>query len=255
MNIKKLAPLAAVAIALAASISFAPAAQAANPAEVVFSPSISVAEDGSYTYVPGEFSGDVSTLAVAWYSCPTAQLGAIGDATELAQQLTDAGCSQVSTDSTVPADTFDNITSFPVIIEIANETTAAYMGNSFIMYDKGVGPIAYSFSGASLARTIYFAGNSATLNSASRAALYALLSKVGSTSTAVVTINAYAAKGGSAAKNAAIARGRARQIMFFFKKNGIYGPFKIKLHTSTVSGVAGRKATVKLQVIDPMMPQ
>lgn len=256
MNIKKFAPLAVASIALAATLSFASASNAAAPAEVVSSPAFTVADDGSYNYVPGEWSGDVSTLSVAWYSCPTAQLGAIGDAAELAQQLTDAGCAQVSTEKVVPADTFDNVYSFPVIIEIANETTAAYMGNSYIMYDKGVGPIAYNYRGQSaLTRTLFFGGNSATLNAASRSALYGLLGKVGSTANASVTINAYSAKGGSASKNASIARGRARQIMFFLKKYGITGPFKIKLHTSSVAGAAGRKATVKLEIIEAIAPQ
>ena len=256
MNIKKFAPLAVASIALAATFSFAPAANADTPAESVYAPSFSVADDGSYNYVPGEWTGDVTTLTVAWYSCPVAQLGAIGDAAELAQQLADAGCTQVSTDKSVPAETFDNVNSFPVIVEIANETAAAFMGNSFIMYDKGVGPIAYNYRGQGAnTRTLFFGGNSATLNAKSRSALYALLAKVGSTASAAVTIDAYAAKGGSAAKNASIARGRARQIMFFLKKYGVTGPFKIKLRTSTLTGAAGRKATVKLDIIEAIAPQ
>jgi hypothetical protein len=250
MKINKILPAVVASIFLASTFSFTQSAQAADPVEVVGSPSISVADDGSFNYVPGEWSGPVSTLTVAWFSCPSAQLGAIGALVDLTQQLTDAGCTQVSTDKTLPDSTFDNVSTFPVVLEVADGSAAAFMGNSFIMYEKGVGPIAYSaLGGAPLAKTVYFGGNSATLSAKSRSALHGLLRNLGNTSGTRVTINAYASKGGSASKNAAIALGRARQIMFFLKKKGVSGSFKIKLHTTAVSGAAGRKASVSFKFL------
>ena len=258
MKTNKFVSLTIASLVAFTSFSFASTAQAADPAVVVTSPSFSVADDGTYTYVPGEWSGEVTTLTVSWYSCPTAQLGAIGDATELAAQLTDSGCTFVSHDTTLAADTFDNLTTFPVVMETANDTSAAFMGNNFVMYDKSVGPIAYSAAPQAavvVARTLYFSGNSATLNAKSRAALNALLAKVGKSSKVVVLINGYAAKGGSAAKNHSIARGRARQVMFFFKRHAIAATYKIRLHTSKVSGAAGRKATVQLSITSAASPE
>ena len=251
MNItKKLASVAVAGLALAATIAFAPAANAATPAEVVSSPMVGVADDGSFYYIPGEWSGDVTTLTVGWYSCPSAQLGAIGATADLLQQLTDAGCTFVSNDKTLSANTFDNVNSFAVIIETADDTTSAFMGNNLIMYDKNLGPIAYSAGVGALTqvRSLYFAGNSATLNAAARASLYTLISKIGMNNDVTITIDAYAAKGGSSTKNLALAAARARQIKFFFKHYGITSSFKIRTHIAKHSGAAGRKATVKVAI-------
>lgn len=250
MTLKKIVPAIIASIFLAASLSFAESAQAADPATVISSPSISVGEDGGFNYVPGEWSGEVTSLTIAWFSCPSAQVGAIGAVADLTQQLTDAGCAQVSTDKSLPASTFDNLTTFPVVLEVANGDSAAFMGNSFIMYERGGVPLAYSsFGQRPLLSTVHFGGNSATLTAKSRSELRGVLRNLGTTSGARVIINAFAAKGGSASKNGAIARGRARQIMFFLKKNGVSGSFKIKLHTSTVSGSAGRKALVQFKLL------
>ena len=258
MKTNKFAALVIASIVSVASLSFAATAQAADAPVAINSPSFSIADDGTYNYVPGEWSGDVTSLTMAWYSCPSAQLGAIGDATELTTQLTDAGCTFVSSEHTLAADTFDNVSTFPVVIEIANETSAAFMGNNFVMYDKSLGPIAYSAAPQAAVvatRTLHFSGNSAYLNAESRSALKALLAKVTKTSKVTITIDAYAAKGGSAAKNHAIARGRARQVMFFFKGHAITATFKINLHISKLTGVAGRKATVKLAIGSGSSPE
>ena len=250
MNLKKIVPAVIASIFLAGSLSFADSARAADPATVVNSPSISVGEDGSFNYVPGEWSGEVSTLTIAWFSCPSAQLGAIGPVADLTQQLTDEGCEQVSTDKSLPESTFDNLTTFPVVLEVANGDSAAFMGNNFIMYERGGVPLAYNSLGQRpLLSTLHFGGNSSTLTAKSRSDLRGVLRNLGHKPAARVTIDAYAAKGGSASKNAAIARGRARQIMFFLKKKGVSGSFKIKLHTSAVSGSAGRKALVQFKIL------
>jgi len=252
-NTKKFASTLVAGLTVAATLAFAPAANAATPAEVVLSPSISVADDGSFNYVPGEWTGDYTTLTVGWYSCPTAQLGAIGATADLLQQLTDAGCTFVSSGKSQPAETFDNISTFPVVIETADDTTSAFQGNNIIMYDKTLGPIAYNmrgFSGkAKASRTIGFAGKSATLNKSARAGLYSLLSKIGNGQKVVITVDAYAAKGGSSKHDQALAMGRARQVKSFFKKNGVAATFKLRSHTASVAGAAGRKASVKVSFV------
>ena len=249
---KKLTSAIVAGIAIATSIAFAPGAQAAAP-EVVNSPSISVADDGSYNYVAGEWTGDIVNLTFGWYSCPTPQLGSIGATADLLAELNAAGCTYVSAEKTLPADTFDNVSTFPVIIETADDITSAYMGNSFIMYDKSTGPIAYNFRGATgkvkAGRSIEFAGKSATLNKSARAGLYALLSKIGNSKQVVITVDAYAAKGGSNAKNTALANARARQVKSFFKKNGVAATFKLRSHTSKVAGAAGRTAKVQVHFV------
>jgi invasion protein IalB len=77
-NAKKLTSAIVAGLAVAATLAFAPAANAATPAEVVNAPSVGIADDGSYFYVPGEWSGDITALTIGWYSCPTPQYGAIG---------------------------------------------------------------------------------------------------------------------------------------------------------------------------------
>ncbi len=233
------------------SFSFASAANADTPVELVFGPQVGIAEDGSFYVIPGEFSGDVTDITTTWFSCPTMQLGAIGDAAELTQQVADAGCVEVSTDKSLLADAFDYETTFPLLLQVANGTVAAYQGTTIVMYDKGVGPIAYNQRGAStvLSRTLHFAGNSATLNASARAGLFGLVSKLGKASHVVLTIDAYATKGGKAAKNIALARGRARQVMFFFKRKGINATVKIRTHVASVATAAGRKAIVKVSFV------
>jgi outer membrane protein OmpA-like peptidoglycan-associated protein len=251
-NTSKFASALVAGLTVAATLAFAPAANAAAPAEAVYSPSISVAEDGSYNYVPGEWTGDITTLTVGWYSCPSAQLGAIGATAELLQQLTDAGCTFVSNDKVLPAETFDNVATFAVVIETADDTTSAYMGNNLVMYDKsGIGPVAYNMrgvSGTAETRTLYFDAGSAAINAKTRSGLYGLVSKIGSLTPASITINAYAAKGGSAKNGRALAKARARAIRAFFARQGITGPFKIHTHVGKASGAAGRRAIVKVDL-------
>lgn len=248
---QKIVAVVAGFAAMLGSFSVATSANADTPVELVFSPQVGVAEDGSFYVVPGEWAGDVTDLTTTWFSCPTMQLGAVGDAAELTQQIADAGCVEVSTDKSLLADAFDFETSFPLLLQVVNGSVAAYQGTTIVMYDRGGGPIAYNQRGTStvLSRTLHFAGNSATLNAKARAGLFGLISKLDKVSHVVLTVDAYATKGGKAAKNIALARGRARQVMFFFKRKGINATVKIRTHVASVAGAAGRKAIVKLSFV------